>query len=133
MSWLDRIAADPAVEGSHKGGAGMGPGLTGNYDQDLREKAGLHNPPPPPECMGVEGEYDAGGLVKRVAIALDSDPNTSTIDSISLVQQGSVIALQGQITDQKVLDQIVHIVSQVDGTRAVDTDAVAVSHPGPAQ
>lgn len=126
MSWLDRISTVPAKENPHSHGAGMEPGLGGPYDQDLREKAGLHTPPPPPEFMGLEGEYDPSGLVKRVAIALDETPDIPDISSLTLVQRGATIQLEGQIADQHLLDRITQIVSQVDGTKALDINNVMV-------
>lgn len=126
MSWLDRVSIAPVQEPTHKGGAGMGPGITGQYDQNLREKAGMHKPPPAPEHMGVEGEYDPSGLVKRIAIALDNDPAIGDIESLHLIQRGSTISLEGQIPDQATLDHIIRVAGQVDGTRAVETEDVTI-------
>lgn len=126
MSWLNRLSVTPTASQSHKGGANMNPGITGNYDQALREKAGMHSPPPPPECMGVEGEYDPAGLGKRVAIALDQDPQLPDIGTLHLIQEGNTISLQGKVPDQEQLDRIIKLASQVDGTRSVDASAVTI-------
>ncbi|MUG91434.1 hypothetical protein F7734_02600 [Scytonema sp. UIC 10036] len=85
MSWLERHfgqEADSQENNNHNPQAveeQMSPGLTGKYDRSLREKAGEHQPPPPPEYMGLEGEYDEHGLAKRVAKALDLEPNLASI------------------------------------------------------
>lgn len=127
MSWLERISvlpergnAQPSTEEQ------MSPGLTGEYDWELREKAGLHMPPPPPEAMGIEGEYDPSGLAKRVAMALDRDPIVEDLETVEIVQIGKAIVLKGQVPEQGVLDRLVKIASQVDGTAEVDTHEVVV-------
>jgi hypothetical protein len=104
----------------------MGPGLTGQYDWELREKAGAHQPPPPPEHMGLEGEYDAEGLLKRVALALDSDPKISQVSTLQLSQMGSTIILRGSVPSYSMLKQIIEVAGKVDGTKAVKVTEVTV-------
>ncbi|HHP7244009.1 MAG TPA: BON domain-containing protein [Elainellaceae cyanobacterium] len=128
MSWLERISVQ-SVESNGEGITSyqrMKPGLTGQYNYELREKAGLHTPPTPPECMGVEGEFDPAGLVKRVAIALDESPAVDDISSLELIQLGSAIVLKGRVSDSSVLTNITELVSQVDGTEVIDTNQVFV-------
>lgn len=128
MSWIDRISArqsqqDPTPHPTPK----MTPGLTGEYDRELREKAGLHIPPPPPEHMGVEGEYDPSGLAKRVAIALQNDPLIADIETLEIIQVGRTIAFKGYLPDPTLLNRIVELAGRVDGTDRVDTDEVEVA------
>jgi hypothetical protein len=104
----------------------MEPGLTGQYDWELREKAGLHTPPPPPECMGVEGEYDPCGLAKRVALALDHDPIVDDLETLEIIQIGQAIAFKGSVAEPSTLARIVELASAVDGTHTVDTNQVVV-------
>jgi hypothetical protein len=104
----------------------MSPGLDGDYDWELREKAGMHTPPTPPEFMGLEGEYDSCGLAKRVAIALDQEPDIEDLSTLSIVQAGSTIRFTGAVPDQDTLDRIVELTAKVDGTKSVDTSQVAL-------
>lgn len=78
MSWLQRVCGEETssllkTEDSAQVEKRMSPGLTSEYDWELREKVGEHQPPPPPEYMGLEGEYDQLGLAKRVAAAFGKD------------------------------------------------------------
>ncbi|HSM82085.1 MAG TPA: hypothetical protein VLS96_10380 [Nodosilinea sp.] len=102
----------------------MTPGLTHTYDQALREQASAHMPPAPPEFMGLQGEYDTIGLVRRLAEALDQIPDLAPIDTLSLSQQGSTLRLTGHLDDSTQLARIVEIACRLDGTRAVDTSQV---------
>lgn len=129
MSWLNRIsvqeseAQEPEPKNPEQK---MSPGLTGEYDWELREKAGLRSPPPPPENMGVEGEYDLSGLVKRVAIALDKDPLITDLTTLEIIQKGRAIVFKGEIADRDILNRIVEITAQVDGTEIIDVNGVVV-------
>lgn len=104
----------------------MSPGLEGDYDTELREKAGMHVPPPPPEFMGLEGEYDERGLAKRVASAFDRIPELSELDTIEVMQDGGTIILQGSVRDEATLEQMTNIASRVDGTKAIDSSQVTI-------
>lgn len=130
MSWISRVLSDTASQTTNSSPtmsneAQMHPGLTNEYDWELREKAGLHSPPPPPEFMGIEGEYDLCGLGKRVAAVLDAEA-VEDIQTLYIVQQGSTICLLGSITNQHTLDHIVDLACHVDGTKAVDTRQVRI-------
>lgn len=133
MSWLDRLTVetnsrveqrDQQLDDEDR----MSPGLTGEYDRELREKAGVHIPPTPPEFMGLEGEYDPSGLAKRVAIALDQTPEIDDIPTLSIVQLGSTIRLMGTIPQQTTLNRVVEAIAKIDGTKAVDTQEVEVEN-----
>ncbi len=133
MTWLERhfgqecskkFQSEPQ---KHSSEAGMTPGLTGEYDLELREKAGMHQPPPAPEHMGLEGEYDPAGLTKRVAIAFDRDPQISEIESLEIDQDGSTIIFRGSVPSSEILQYIAGMAAKVDGTKAVDTSQVSVS------
>lgn len=132
MPWRDQLFGQEANQKINEAAAkqtansAMEPGLTGNYDWDLREKAGMHKPPPPPECMGLEGELDYYGLAKRVAAACDRDPVLEPIDTIQVGQRGSTVVFQGQADDISTLQHLVEVAKKVDGTRSVDTSQVMV-------
>ncbi|WOD40242.1 phospholipid-binding protein [Nodosilinea sp. E11] len=130
MTWHNQIDFDQCDLAVTTGAQhqAMTPGLTNTYDSELREKAGMHTPPPPPECMGLEGEYDDYGLVRRVAEALDHDPTLKAVDTVTLSQHGSTVALAGQVSDRTLLERVVAIASAVDGTRAVDSTHITVGN-----
>lgn len=133
MSWLQRLFSveipeqvefkrDSSVQHQE-----MGPGLTGQYDWNLREKAGMHEPPIAPEHLGLEGEFDENGLAKRVAAAFDRLPELQSLDTATLKQDGSKIILEGSVPDQETLERLVDTASQVDGTKSVDTRKLAIA------
>lgn len=129
MSWLERISVKESCnqgDRDHDPNQSMEPGLTGQYDWELREKAGMHSPPPPPACMGLEGEYDPCGLAKRVALALDHDPIVDDIKTLEIIQMGRAIALKGSIPEAAILSRIIELASAVDGTDAVDVNQVVI-------
>ncbi|MBE9159796.1 BON domain-containing protein [Nodosilinea sp. LEGE 06152] len=128
MTWQNHIDFDHCTTSNGSSRSSMTPGLTNTYDEELREKAGQHVPPPPPECMGLEGEYDDFGLVRRLAEALDRESDLAAIDTLTLVQHGSTIQLTGQVGDRTTLERIVDVASRVDGTREVDSNHVAIAN-----
>jgi hypothetical protein len=129
MTWHDHIALDLCGAPNAVGApttSHMQPGLTGQYNRELREKAGQRTPPVPPEFMGMEGEYDPCGLARRLAQALDQDAQIAEIDILTLTQQGNSLALTGHIHNQQALEKIVHIARHLDGTHSVDASQVRV-------
>lgn len=130
MSWSQRVFAEmgsapkPSFQSSREDR--MKPGLTGQYDWALREKAGMRQPPPPPECMGLEGEYDKNGLAKRVAKAFDQDPDIGEIETLCILQNGSKICLMGKVSNTALLNRVIAVASQVDGTTEVDVSQVVI-------
>ncbi|MBD1840424.1 BON domain-containing protein [Coleofasciculus sp. FACHB-501] len=133
MTWLERQFGQQktSTEGDSKHDAQaveeqMSPGLTGEYDWELREKAGMHKPPTLPEYMGFEGEYDANGLAKRVAAAFDQEPNLKNIDTLEIAQDGGTIILTGSVPDQSILSHVEAVAAKVDGTKAVDLHQVEI-------
>lgn len=130
MTWLEKQIGqvyNSQVESKHDAEAieeQMSPGLTGEYDKELREKAGVHSPPPPPENMGLEGEYDPNGLLKRVAAAFDKDPNIKNIETLDMIQDGGTIVLKGSVPNRSILSHIEQVAAKVDGTKAVDISQV---------
>ncbi|MCU0570097.1 MAG: BON domain-containing protein [Oculatellaceae cyanobacterium Prado106] len=107
----------------------MGPGLTGQYDWNLREKAGAHEPPLPPKHLGLEGEFDQQGLAKRVAAAFDRVPELSSLEAVTIQQSGSSIILEGSVPSQEIRDRLVEIASGVDGTQSVNAEGLAIVSP----
>lgn len=83
------------------------------------EKAGVHQPPPLPEQMDTEGEYDPQSLAKRVAIAFDRVAKLAEIDTVTIVQDGNTIILSGAVVESLQIARLHQIASQVDGTKRV--------------
>ena len=130
MNWQHHIDFDrcePSPKHEANSPNATDPGLTQTYDQDLREKASVRDTPIPAAYLGLEGEYDRYGLVKRVASALDDQKPLDDLDTLTLAQKGSSIAIWGQVPDQPTLEFLVEAVSKVDGTQAVDVSGVEVS------
>lgn len=131
MSWLQRLFGEAGSrntgrEDTNQVDEPMSPGLTGEYDLELREKAGMHQPPPPPECMGLEGEYDPSGLAKRVATALDQEPDVADIETLQVTQEGSTVVFEGAVPSMSALNRITDVAARVDGVKVVDTAQVAI-------
>ena len=129
MSWQESIVFSQCeYEPDHLANtpSRMKPGLTNTYDRDLREKASIRGNPTPPDCMGLEGEYDPFGLAKRVAQALDGQSQLAHIKTLNLVQKGNKIVYHGHVPNRQILDAIVEITAGVDGTHAVDTRGVTL-------
>jgi hypothetical protein len=128
-SWQEQIVFsrseyEPANEAQST--TRMKPGLPDTSQRDLREKASVRGTPIPPDCMGLEGEYDPFGLAKRVAQALDERPKTAQVSTLTLEQQGNTIIYDGQVADRQMLDAIVDVTRRIDGTHAIETDRVRV-------
>jgi len=132
MSWLERLFGQKfnnqanTQQNTTTNEEKMSPGLTGEYDWSLREKAGSHQPPPPPEHMGLEGEYDPSGLAKRIAAAFDHDPELANLDTVHIAQKGSTIVLKGSVKSETILNRLTEVAGKVDGTKAVNTTALKV-------
>lgn len=131
MSWFEKLFGQQSEVSDKRESAQttvelMSPGLNAPYDQPLREKAGMHEPPPPPEYMGVEGEYDVQGLIKRVALAFDQDPDIGDIPTLHIAQHGSTLILTGSLPDKATMQHITEVVCKVDGSKAIDTSQLKI-------
>ncbi|MEB3830365.1 BON domain-containing protein [Phormidium sp. CCY1219] len=80
----------------------------------------------PPERLGLNGEYDQSGLAKRVALALDQNPDTDDFERLWVAQTGGTVVLKGEVPSQEDLDRVVEVASGVYGATAVNTDEVSV-------
>jgi len=84
---------------------------------------------PPPERMGLNGEYDESGLAKRVALAYDQDPELSRIPSVDVLQTGTTVVLRGMVPSQAIIDKLVSVASGVTGAQSVDTSGMSIGIP----
>lgn len=132
MSWLKRQfgnlqeTLDESTKNQSAVEESMSPGLTGEYDWELREKAGMRQPPVLPKNMGLEGEYDPNGLAKRVAAAFDKNQDIEDVETLEIFQDDSTIILKGSVPNQSILDHMIDVASKVDGTKAVETSQVVI-------
>jgi hypothetical protein len=85
----------------------------------------------PPERVGMNGEYDYFGLQKRVEVAFRQQFSAVELACLTVTQRGRVVILQGHVASREMLDQLVDIASQVDGTIRVETSWVTYDVPGP--
>ncbi|MBE9063775.1 phospholipid-binding protein [cf. Phormidesmis sp. LEGE 11477] len=76
--------------------------------------------------IGVDGDFDESGLAKRVALAFDEDNQLDDIDTLWVAQLSGTVVLKGQVPSQDILDKMVSVARDVDGTDAVDTGQVEV-------
>ncbi|EDX84023.1 hypothetical protein S7335_1720 [Synechococcus sp. PCC 7335] len=76
--------------------------------------------------IGVDGDFDESGLAKRVALAFDEDSQLDDIDTLWVAQLSGTVVLKGKVPSQDILDKMVSVAKDVDGTDDVDTDQVEV-------
>lgn len=78
----------------------------------------------PPERIGLHGEYDHSGLVKRVEQAFRQHFQLAELEHLSIMQRGSVVVLAGWVLNQAQLDQLVTIALSLQGANYVETHDV---------
>jgi hypothetical protein len=82
----------------------------------------------PPERVGLFGEYDHKGLVKRVSLALSQNFEPSEIRGLRINQRGAVVVLVGQIPNQRLLIKLVNTIMDINGAVDVEINGVSVAH-----
>lgn len=80
----------------------------------------------PPERIGVRGEYDHYGLAKRVWLNCCEAVGADAIAHLTVKQRGSVVILHGRIQSQSLLEQLICLAMQVEGTTNVEVRGVQV-------
>lgn len=80
----------------------------------------------PIERVGLNGEYDQSGLAKRVALAFDQDSQVADVDHVFVAQTGSTVVLKGKAPSQEILNKLIEIANNVNGTSAVEADQVEI-------
>lgn len=102
------------------------PGNPSAPAQSYSVPAAPQSPDIPPERLGLNGEQDQSGLAKRVALALDQNPDTDDFERLWVAQTGSTVVLKGEIPSQADLDRVVAVARGVYGATGVQTDQVKV-------
>ena len=92
--------------------------------QEVVSEAPPNTPSIPAERKGLHGEYDESGLAKRVALALDEDPDLDDIETVYIAQTGGRVVVKGRVPSQDLLNQIVNVAKRVEGATGVDTNQV---------
>jgi hypothetical protein len=77
----------------------------------------------PPERVGLNGEYDHGGLAKRVAIAFHGHFDSDLIDDLEISQRGCVVILRGLIPNSQ-LKALVDVALGIEGAEFVEYQAI---------
>lgn len=83
----------------------------------------------PPERIGLNGEYDHGGLAKRVALEFSKTFEPNELNNLKIAQRGTVVVLLGDICSQQFLIKLVNTVMSVRGAVDVEINGVCVAQP----
>ena len=85
----------------------------------------------PPERVGLQGEYDYHGLQKRVEVAFRRHFSPLELELLTVSQRGRVVILQGVVRDLIMLQTLVELAHQVEGTYRVETRWVSCEADAP--
>lgn len=75
----------------------------------------------PPERVGLKGEYDYYGLQKRVEALFYQHFSSIDLAQLKVGQRGRVVVLQGRVAHRDMLQRLVELASEVEGTIRVET------------
>ncbi|EDX85553.1 hypothetical protein S7335_3254 [Synechococcus sp. PCC 7335] len=77
----------------------------------------------PPERIGIRGEYDYNGLANRVLRCFNQSVKED-ISQLKVRQRGCVVILTGVVSSRTLLDQLVALAANVEGTAHVEIRCV---------
>jgi hypothetical protein len=103
---------------------------------DYLNQAGMGLSAIPPERVGLNGEYDYYGLAKRIQASFYQTVGRATVAQLSVKQRGSAVILRGKIDTLALLDHLVELAIQAEGTSHVevqDVQLTAISELQPVQ
>lgn len=80
----------------------------------------------PPERVGLNGEYDYYGLAKRIQARFSAQVGRPAVAQLAVKQRGSGIILSGHVESQALLEQLIQMAIQADGTTHVEVRDVQV-------
>jgi len=83
----------------------------------------------PLERIGPNGEYDYYGLSKRVRIALAEAFSSDAIRHLKVRQRGAMVVLLGNVSNRRLLAQIVQVSASVKGAVGVELNGVSIVPP----
>lgn len=81
----------------------------------------------PSERVGLNGEYDHGGLAKRVSHRYRQALGIEVISSLSILQRGRVVILHGRVASRELLNQLVQLAMQENGADYVELRGVVIA------
>lgn len=81
----------------------------------------------PPERVGLRGEYDHYGLAKRVWRSYCHAVGAEAISRLVVKQRGSVVILHGQVGSERLLEQLIQLAMQVEGTTEIEVRSIQVA------
>jgi hypothetical protein len=81
----------------------------------------------PPERIGLNGEYDHYGLVKRVRVSLSHRYGTNLVDRLNIRQRGSVIVLSGAVSGGANVEELAQIILSLEGATQVEVRQLQVT------
>ena len=79
---------------------------------------------PPPERVGLNGEYDHSGLAKRVDRALRQAFLPQTLEQLTVTQRGRVVVFIGRVLNAGLLRQFADVAAKVSGATNIETRGV---------
>ncbi|MBK4731891.1 BON domain-containing protein [Oxynema sp. CENA135] len=127
MGWLNRIFDMVTPGGEPETIEAPPPDDPSGPAQAYSVPKAPEDPSTPPERLGLNGEYDQSGLAKRVALALDQNPDTDDFERLWVAQTGGTVVLKGEVPSQEDLDRVVNVASGVYGATGVNTDEVTIT------
>jgi hypothetical protein len=81
----------------------------------------------PPERLGLQGEYDHYGLAKRIQARFKQRLGRLAAADIAIKQRGGAIILSGRIANCTLLEELITLALQTEGTTQVEVFDVQVS------
>lgn len=124
MGWLQRLFGQEKPQDPQQAVSGQpAPDAAASAPPEAQVSAGDTIPP---ERVGLNGQYDQSGLAKRVALAFDQDGQLDDVNTLWVAQLGTTVVLKGSVPSQDILNKMVEVANNVNGTTAVDTNQVQV-------
>jgi hypothetical protein len=89
------------------------------YTANVNTAAGLLSAIPP-ERVGLDGQYDHFGLVKRVDLALRQSLGDASVAQLEIAQRGKVVVFRGKALDDRLVRKITCLALAIDGADWVE-------------
>lgn len=80
----------------------------------------------PPERVGLDGEYDHHGLVKRVCQAFAQCLDGQDLGSIVVTQRGAIVELRGRFEQPTLLCDLIMVALQTEGAVGVEVNGKTI-------
>jgi hypothetical protein len=79
----------------------------------------------PPERVGLDGQYDHSGLVKRVDLALRQSLGDASVAQLEIAQRGKVVVFRGKSLDDRLVRKITCLALAIEGADWVEVVDIA--------